>query len=68
MEKIALILIYNVFVTKKIFFRNGHQKIFFDPHASCRLGRVTDQGGMISVSSESSKIHLLIKVLYIYLI
>ena len=29
MEKIALILIYNIlFVTKKIFFRNEHQKIF----------------------------------------
>ena len=28
MEKIALILIYNIFVTKKIFFRNEHQKHF----------------------------------------
>ena len=26
MEKVALILIYNIFVTKKIFFRNEHQK------------------------------------------
>ena len=28
MERIALILIYNIFVTKKIFFRNEHQKNF----------------------------------------
>ena len=28
MEKIALILIYNIFVTKKILFRNEHQKKF----------------------------------------
>ena len=28
MEKIALILIYNIFVTKKLFFRNEHQKFF----------------------------------------
>ena len=28
MERIALILIYNIFVTKKIFFRNEHQKKF----------------------------------------
>ena len=27
-EKIALILIYNIFVTKNIFFRNDHQKCF----------------------------------------
>ena len=37
MEKIALILIYNIFVTKKVFFRNEHQKkiltrtFFVDP-------------------------------------
>ena len=29
MEKMALILIYNIFVTKNIFFRNEHQKHFF---------------------------------------
>ena len=28
MEKIGLILIYNIFVTKKIFFGNEHQKMF----------------------------------------
>ena len=28
MEKIVLILIYNILVTKKIFFGNEHQKIF----------------------------------------
>ena len=30
MEKIALILIYKTFLTKKIFFRNEYEKIF-DP-------------------------------------
>ena len=28
MEKIALILTYNIFVTKNIFFRNEHEKDF----------------------------------------
>ena len=40
MEKVALIFIYNIFVTKKIFFRNEHQKKFIDPHVSCRPGKV----------------------------
>ena len=40
-EKIALILIYNIVLTKKVFFRNKHQKKNFDPHVSCRPGRVT---------------------------
>ena len=39
MEKIAIILIYYIFVTKQKFFINEHQKNF-DPHVSCRLGRV----------------------------
>ena len=37
----AIILIYNIFVTKKFFFRNEHQKKQFDMHVSCRPGRVT---------------------------
>ena len=39
MEKIALILIYNIFMTKKSF--SGIDiKIFFDPHISCRPGQM----------------------------
>ena len=32
---------YDIFVTKKITFRNEHQKKKFDPHVSCRPGPVT---------------------------
>ena len=41
MGKIALILNYKIFVTKKIFFLGMNIKKFFDPHVSCRPGRVT---------------------------
>ena len=38
-EKIALILIYNIVLSKKVFSRNKHQKKnFFNPHVSCRPG------------------------------
>ena len=39
MEKIALILISNTFVTKKIFSGINIKKFFY-PHVSCRSGRV----------------------------
>ena len=35
MEKIALIVIYNIFVTKNNFW-NMNIKKYFDPHVSCR--------------------------------
>ena len=41
MEKIALIFIYNIFVTKKNYFQEWTSKKFFDPHVSCRPARVT---------------------------
>ena len=41
MEKIALIRIYNIIVTKKNFFQEWTLKKVFDPHVSCRPGRVT---------------------------
>ena len=50
MEKIALSLIYNVFVTKKNFPRNEHQKNFFDSQVSCRPGRVTANQHILSLA------------------
>ena len=39
-EKIVLIHIHNIFVTKKFFFGNVNQNKI-DPHVSCRPGRVS---------------------------